>query len=156
MRERLRHREKSFFKDILTCFFAIFQSPFLSEAASFKKKWPLSPADYISFWKRSGNSNLVANPTINPEQKLVCCREMAYTRPVCCSHIKHSVQRAMLGLLLAATSDVLALSRCCYLSWSTRPDSAVDRGAAAHMRSRSEMALLKGSSLFLWMLQLRA
>ena len=40
--------------------------------------------------------------------------------------------RAMLGLFLAATSDVLTLLSCCYLSPTTRPQgpSAVARGAA--------------------------
>lgn len=61
--------------------FAIFQSPFLTRAASFKNKLPLSP-DYISFQMRFGNSNLVANPTCNPEQKLMCCKPGPCIRPV--------------------------------------------------------------------------
>lgn len=45
----------------------------------------------------------------------------------------------MILLSLAAVSDILTLSSCCYLSWT-----------------KSKMGLLKGSSLFSWMLQLRA
>lgn len=65
MRERLCRREKSFFKHTLTWFLPFFSLCFwVGQLLSKTNNLP-SAADYISFRKRSGNSSLIANPTIN-------------------------------------------------------------------------------------------
>lgn len=143
-------------------FFAIFQSPFLSGAASFENKWPLSAEDYTSFRKRSGNSNLVANPTINTWtethvlqgaglhqasllQPYKTFSSDSHARFVpCCHQWCPDHLQLLLPVLEYQSCQPQCCSHRCYYT------------VAAHGMSRSEMTLLKGSSSFSWMSQLRA
>lgn len=98
MRKRLRCREKSFFKDILTCFCCLsvsffewgsfFQkqmTPFLLQIAShFRGALGTAIAVDLSapLWFVSVHKSGSKIPQLTPERELTCYTELAYARPV--------------------------------------------------------------------------